>query len=145
MRRSLFLLWLALAAAAGAQDVSVATFHADVTPPLGSPLVFGVIAPAREILDPLSARGIVLLGAGKPLVLVAVDWVGIGNQGHAQWRGALAEAAGTTPDRVTVHTLHQHDTPAYDPDAERLLERHGLAGRIYNVEFAARAIERTTA
>jgi hypothetical protein len=143
MRRSLFLLWFALAAAACAQDVSVAAFHADVTPPPGSPLVFGVITPAREIVDPLSARGIVLLGAGKPLVLVAVDWVGIGNQGHAQWRRALAEAAGTTPDRVTVHTLHQHDTPAYDPDAERLLERHGLAGRIYNVEFAARAIERT--
>jgi len=143
MRRSLFLLWFALAAAAFAQDVSVAAFHADVTPPPGSPLVFGAITPAREIVDPLSARGIVLLGAGKPLVLVAVDWVGIGNQGHAQWRGALAEAVGTTPDRVTVHTLHQHDTPAYDPDAERLLARHGFAGRIYNVEFAAQAIERT--
>ncbi len=40
----------------------LATFSADVTPPLGHPLMGGGIAPAREILDPLSARGFVLLG-----------------------------------------------------------------------------------
>jgi len=141
MRRSLCVLTLLMTAAVCAQQVSVATFRADVTPPLGSPLEFGVIAPAREIVDPLSARGIVLLGAGKPVVLAAVDWIGISNEGHFEWRKTLARAAGTTPDRVTVHVLHQHDAPAYDPDAERLLARHGLAGRIYNVEFAAQALQ----
>ncbi|MCE5311073.1 MAG: hypothetical protein LLG20_25830, partial [Acidobacteriales bacterium] len=123
MRRSLCLLMLTLSAIACGKNVQVATFSADVTPPLGCPLEMGVIEPAREIVAPLSARGIVIMGAGKPLVLAAVDWIGIANSGHEQWRKALAEAAHTTPDRVTVHTLHPHDTPGYDPDAERLLAR----------------------
>lgn len=142
MRRSLCLLVLALSAIACGKNVQVVTFSADVTPPLGCPLEMGVIEPAREIVAPLSARGIVIIGAGKPLVLAAVDWIGIANSGHEQWRKALADAAHTTPDRVTVHTLHPHDTPGYDPDAERLLAGQGLAGRIYDIAFAGQALER---
>jgi len=58
-------------------------FCVDATPPLGSPVAY---APARSIQDPLNARGIVLLGAGKPIVLCAVDWIGIANGGHYTWR-----------------------------------------------------------
>ena len=54
----------------------VGVFRVDVSPPLGSPVAY---APARKIEDPLSARGIVLLGAGEPIVLCAVDSIGIGN------------------------------------------------------------------
>ena len=46
----------------------VGVFRVDVTPTLGSPVAY---APARKIEDPLSARGIVLLGAGQPVVLCA--------------------------------------------------------------------------
>ena len=54
---------------AQAQDIRIATFKVDATPAIGTPVAY---APVREILDPLSARGIVLLGADKPVVLCAV-------------------------------------------------------------------------
>ena len=42
----------------------LATFSAEVTPPLGHALMGGGIAPAQEIDDPLFAQGFVLLGGG---------------------------------------------------------------------------------
>jgi hypothetical protein len=76
----------------------------------------------------LRCRGVVLLGAGEPIVLCAVDWIGIANEGHEAFRTALAEAAGTKPGRVAVHALHQHDAPGCDFTAERLLKEHGIEG-----------------
>jgi hypothetical protein len=122
------------------QTLQLAVFHADATPPLGSPVAY---AAARSIEDPLSARGIVLLGAGRPIVLCAVDWIGIGNGGHDVWRAQLAQAAGTTPDRVAVHALHQHDGVRCDFTAEELLAAEGLAGRRFDVPFLRRTIENT--
>jgi hypothetical protein len=141
------LLLAAFALAANAQTpLRIATFQADVTPPIGSPLCCDTaIKPAIEIVDPLSARGVVLYGAGKPVVLVSVDWVGIANEGWEEWRREIAKAARTDVDRVTVHTLHVHDAPAYDPSAARLLEPLGLAGKLYNSGFARQALERVAA
>ncbi|MCB1228056.1 MAG: hypothetical protein KDK99_19785, partial [Verrucomicrobiales bacterium] len=115
-----------------AADLRVATFEVDATPPLGTPLCNGAVKPAREIVTPLTARGVVLLGAEAPIVLCAFDWVGIGNEGHDAFRQALADAAGTSLDRVAVHTLHQHDAPGSDGATERLLAEHGLAGAFSN-------------
>ena len=123
-------------------SLSVATFQVDATPPLGSPLCDGAVKPAKEIGDPLSARGIIILGNGRPIVLCAVDWVGIANGGYDRWRAALAEAALSTVDRVEVHTLHQHDTPGCDFDAEQILAEHGLSGTMFPVAFVSDTIER---
>lgn len=123
-----------------AKPLQVATFQVDATPPLGSPLCGGSVAPAKEVVDPLSARGVVLLGDGEPIVLCAVDWVGIGGGGYDAWRKALAEAAGTSPSRVTVHTLHQHDAPSCNFDTEVLLAAHGLSGQMFDVAFARQTI-----
>jgi hypothetical protein len=120
----------------------IATFAADVTPPLGSPLCDGLVPPADRIDDPLSARGLVLL-VEPPIVLCAIDWVGIGNAGHEAWREGLARAAGTTADRVAVHCLHPHDAPGCDFAAEELAASRGLGGQIFNVVFARDAIART--
>ena len=128
------------AAAADAQPLKVAPFTIDATPPVGSPLAYD---PMEKVVMPLKAKGIVLIGEGEPIVLCAVDWIGIGNDGHKAWRQGLAEAAGTTPDRVTVHSLHQHDAPRCDFSANRLLAEHGLDGAMFNVEFARKAIDRT--
>jgi len=117
----------------------IATFDVDVSPPIGSPVAY---APTRKILDPISARGIVLLGAEAPIVLCAVDYIGIGNGGHAAWRTALAEAAGTTADRVAVHTLHQHDTPRCDFSAMKLLAERNLAAKHFDEAYLRATIER---
>jgi hypothetical protein len=76
---------------------------------------------------------------------VAVDWVGIGNEGHDAWRDALAAACDTSRDRVSVHALHQHDAPGCDFLAERILADAGLAGAEFHVEFAREAIRRVAA
>jgi hypothetical protein len=138
-------LFALLAAAAPAAPLRIAYFRADVTPPLGSPLDHGVLQPAKEIVDPLSARGVVLLGAGKPIVLAAIDWTGVANSSWDEWRAALAAAAGTDPSRVSVHTLHQHDAPAYDGDAERLLARYQRGGLQIDLAFSRAAIARVAA
>ncbi|MBI2435528.1 MAG: hypothetical protein HYV26_21960 [Candidatus Hydrogenedentes bacterium] len=129
---------------AGAEGVRLATFQADVTPPLGAPLCGGAVKPAEKIDDPLGARGLVLLVEGQaPIVLFAVDWVGIANSGWDTWREALAGAAGTSAERVAVQTLHQHDAPSCDFDTEALLDAQGLGGTTFDVVFAREAIQRT--
>lgn len=121
-------------------SVRVGAFNVDVSPPIGSPVAY---APARKIVDPLSARGIVLIAGDRPIVLCAVDFVGIGNEGLDAWRKALAEATGTEPMRVTVHALHQHDGCRCDFTAERILEEHGLGGQRFDNLFLRDAIART--
>jgi hypothetical protein len=134
-----------LAAPATAEEASrfqVATFSAEVTPPLGHALMGGGIAPAREVVDPLFAHGFVLLGPGKPIVLVAVDWCEIRNDAYDRWREALAEAAGTTRERVLVAALHQHDAPIADLTAQRLLDKHRAKGSICDLAFHEKAVQR---
>lgn len=118
-------------------SLRVALFQVDATPPLGTPVAYAL---ARKIEDPLSARGIVLLGAGKPIVLCAVDWIGIANGGHDAWRESLAAAVGTSADRVCVHVLHQHDGVRCDFSAEELLAPHGLSGKRFDVPFVRKTI-----
>lgn len=133
---------LTIATVASAAGLQVCTFQCDATPPLGSPLCGSSVPPAKEIVDPLTVRGLVLLGVEKPIVLCAVDWVGIGNGGYDAFREALAKAAGTSVDRVALHTLHQHDAPNCDFDGETLLAQHSLSGAMFNVVFAREVIER---
>ncbi len=106
-------------------SLSLATFQFDVTPPLGHSLCGGWIPSVKAVDDPLEAIGFVLLGAGKPIVVCAVDWTGICNGSHLAWRQSLAEAAGTTPDRVAVQCVHQHDAPFVCLDADRIIREQG--------------------
>lgn len=105
----------------------VATFDIDATPPVGSLMAYDPVTNVWEL--GLRARGIVLMGAGEPMVLCAVDWIGIANEGYDAFREALARAAGTSPQRVTVHALHQHDAPECDFTAEQILKEAGLSAR----------------
>ncbi|MCS6852068.1 MAG: hypothetical protein NZ700_12975 [Gemmataceae bacterium] len=120
----------------------LAPFSADVTIPVGHPCMAGGIAPAREIVDPLFVHGFVLLGEGLPLVVAAVDWCEIRNDAYEQWRLQLAKAAGTVPARVLVSSVHQHDAPVADLEAERLLRTHKAAGSICDLEFHERTVAR---
>jgi hypothetical protein len=147
MLRQLLLALLALSAltapATAGAPLKLATFQADVTPPVGTPLCDALVQPAKAIVDPLSARGVVLLPPGqKAIVLCAVDWVGVGNSGHDAFREALAQAAGTTRERVAVHCLHQHDAPGCDFQADEVLRPHGLGGKLFDPAFARKAIQK---
>ena len=126
-------------------SLRLAVFQADATPPLGSPLCNGNVKSAMEIVSPLTARGIVLLGAGEPIVLCAFDWVGIGNGSYDEFRKSIAESVGTTTDRVAVHVLHQHDAPGSDFATEKLLATHGLSRQFSNADFDAEVMERVSA
>jgi hypothetical protein len=129
-------------AAIAAAPLKVGVFSVDATPPVGSPLAYD---PTKGVDHPLSCRGVILLGADRPIVLCAVDWIGIGNDGQVEFRRALAAAAGTDTKRVAVHTLHQHDAPACDFTTDRLLAQHGINHAIFDAEFARGAIARTAA
>ena len=155
MRRSLrravgLVLWClatSIAVFARPQDVTaaeyrLATFFADVTPPVGHPLLGGatITPPVKRVDDPLFARGFVLLGPDKPVVVVAVDWCEIRNDAYDRWREALAEAAGTDSVRVLVTSIHQHDTPLADLEAQRILAASGSTGKICDLEFHERCV-----
>ena len=109
---------------AKSQPVKIAVFDVDATPPLGSEMAYDPVKRIGELA--LRCRGIVILGSDQPIVICAVDWIGIANEGHDAFRRALANAAGTTIDRVAVHTLHQHDAPGCDFTAERIVRELGL-------------------
>lgn len=122
----------------------IATFSADVTPPLGSPLLGGAtVTPAvKAIDDPLFVIGFVLLGGDRPVVVAAIDWCEIRNDAHDRWREALAEAAGTTRERVLFSCIHQHDAPLADLEAQRILDRSKLGGALIDLDFHERAVGR---
>ncbi len=139
--------WLTfVAGSVCAVELKVATFKVDVTPPAGAPLCDGLVPPATGVNDPLSARGIVLQAdQQKPVILVAFDWVGIGNEGHDAFRKAIAEVCETPIERVSVHALHQHDAPGCDYLAERIAAEVGLPNELFPVEFSREAVKRVAA
>ena len=102
----------------------ISTFDIDVTPPIGSNLAYDTEINKWDL--GLRAKGVVLLGSGKPIVMCAIDWILISNEGMDAFKNALAVAAGTTPHRVAVHVLHQHDAPMYDAGAEQMLLEAGI-------------------
>ena len=136
-------LWLCAAAAHG--GFRVAAFEADITIPIGHACMGGGVADAREVLDPLYAKGFVLRGAGEPIVVVALDWCQCNNDSYDRWREVLADAAHTSPRRVMLATVHQHDAPICDLTAQGLLDQYGLRGWNCDLAFHERAVQRTAA
>lgn len=121
------------------------TFRADVTPPVGHPLLGNQFSPSKALLDPLDARGFVLLGPDKPIVWVSIDWCELRNDAYSRWRAALAEAAGTDPERVLVHTVHQHDAPYADLTAQKLLAASKPGGSMLDPIFHEACVQRVAA
>ena len=120
----------------------LATFECDVTIPLNHRCMGVLPTKSKEILDALEARGFVLLGPDKPVVLVSVDWCEIRNGAYDQWREALAQAAGTTRERVLLSSIHQHDAPVVDRGAQDLLDRVGLKDELYHRAFHDDCVKR---
>jgi hypothetical protein len=136
---------LAARASPGDEGFRLATFSADVTVPLGHRLMGVLPVKAREVVDPLEVRGLVLQGPVPPVVIAVVDWCELRNGAYDRWREALAAAAGTSPERVLLSCAHQHDAPVADLDAERLLAAQGLGGELCDPAFHQEAVRRAAA
>jgi hypothetical protein len=113
--------------------LSLAVFDIDATPPIGSMMAYDPVTNKWDLS--LRARGVVLLGAGQPIVLCAVDWIGIANDGYDTFRAGIAKAAGTLRERVALHVLHQHDAPDCDFSAEQILNKAGMEPRQFDGTF----------
>jgi hypothetical protein len=118
----------------------LATFGAEVTVPPGHGMMGGSWL-SKSVADPLEANGLVILGGEAPVVLVSVDWCELRNDAYERWQAVLSEAAGTGPERVLVTTVHQHDAPVADLEAERILRARKSAGTICDPEFHESALQ----
>jgi len=119
-------LLLFLFTSVSAVAIEITPFRADVTPPIGAPLCGGLVKPAVGVSEPLLALGVVLLSDEKPVVLCAIDFCEIRGADHIHWREVSAKAAGTSAERVALHSLHQHNAPLVDNAAQKLLPEIGI-------------------
>ncbi|HXD85307.1 MAG TPA: hypothetical protein VN641_02355 [Urbifossiella sp.] len=141
-RREMLASTAAAFAGVAAPRLSLCTFMVEVTIPLGHPCMGGGIAPAKEIVDPLFAHGFILQGAGEPVAVIAVDWCEIRNGAYDLFRDKIAAAIGTTPVRVMLSSLHQHDAPIPDIEAQQLLEKQKAKGSVCDLAFLEKTVDR---
>jgi hypothetical protein len=128
---------------AGAQErLRLAAFDIDATPPVHSWMAYDRVTNTWDL--GLRARGIVLLGAQEPIVLCAIDWIGLANEGYDEFRRQIALAAGTSPSRVAMHALHQHDAPDCDFSAEKILNDAGIDPRQFEGSFQRQVLSNLT-
>lgn len=114
--------------------LKISTFDIDATPPIGSYLAYDIMENSWNL--GLRAKGILLIGTGKPIVICVIDWIGIANESQDVFKETLADAVNTDPQRVVVHTLHQHDAPICDFSAERVLIDAGINPQRYESSYA---------
>jgi hypothetical protein len=121
-------------------QLRIAIFDVDATPPVGSNLTYDPMINSWDL--GLRAKGIVILGAGEPIVMCSVDWIGIANDSQDEFKRVMAEAAGTIPSRVIIHAIHQHDAPSSDFGAENMLKAAGLSTLAFEGSYARDLIQR---
>lgn len=120
----------------------------NVTPPIGIQL-FGYHrkSPMTDVHDPLFMTALALVdatGASDPLVLLAIDHIGMGRRESLALRSAAAVAAGTSVGRVAACFSHTHS----GPDTERR-DWHGrerppdALERVYGATLPAQAASAT--
>jgi hypothetical protein len=120
----------------------ISVFDIDATPPIGSWLAYDLMVNRWDL--GLRAKGIVITGIDKPVVLCVIDWIGISNESQDAFKEALATAANTDIHHVAIHTLHQHDAPICDFTAETILKEAGITPASFNGDFARHTIEKLT-
>ena len=138
-------LFLYSASPAQIPEYRIADFREEITIPLNHRCMGVLPVKSRSVADPLEAHGLVLTGMAKPVALVALDWCEVRNGSYDAWRSAIAKAAGTTPERVLLCCLHQHDAPVTDIDAQRYLDQVGLEKELFDPDFEKTCIKRVAA
>ncbi len=141
-----FATWLTATAAFAAEPrLVLATFRADVTPPIGNGPCVGFMPKVESVEHPLELRGIVLRANGQTFVIAALDYQGLCNSSDDEFRRCMADAAGTTVGRVALQSLHQHSAPALDADAVRLLHGDDSEPLRQHLAFTTQMAERAAA
>jgi hypothetical protein len=92
------------------------------------------------VADPLFAIGVILHTDDGPLLICAVDWCEINNRAYLEWRQELARALDVPQARVALHTVHQHNAPIADLEAQRLVEETGGMQPFLHVEHFRRCV-----
>lgn len=124
-------------------ELRLANFRVDVTPPIGDGPCVGCMPKVSSIEHPLEMRGVVLRCGDDSYVIAAIDFCGICNTSDEVLRDAMAEAAGTTRERVALQSLHQHSAPILDADAVRILHGEGSPELAKHVQFTNEIAQRT--
>ncbi len=108
-------------------NMNIAPFTVDLTPPIGFPLAYGVNAKTDT---PIHLRGIVVADGKSRCVLASAEIIGLEGGAYQAWRRTIARAAGTTPQKVLLHSVHQHDS-LYPPSADVLkyFKKHKMLGK----------------
>lgn len=122
MKRLLLLLLAGCGPVRPEAKLTIATFQADVTPPLGHPLVGGWNKLADTIEAPLQLKGVVLDDGRTRVVIGALDWCVLGTKAYDAFRTRIAEGAGVPPRQVSIHCTHTHSAPIADARAQELLD-----------------------
>ncbi len=107
------------AAASAGGKLRAAFFQSDATPPMGEPLIW--VTPARERLDPLLAKGVILEQGTNRWVLCTLDWCGLGGSAYDLFRTKIAAGASTEARNVALQSVHQHTAPYLEGDGCALL------------------------
>jgi hypothetical protein len=87
--------------------MKILPFQLDVTPPLGAWMAY---CKNNKVDTPIYIRGIIVDDGESRAVMLSCDFISIWGQVWWDWRKAIAEAAGTSENRVFLHLVHQHDS-----------------------------------
>ncbi len=127
-----------------ADDLQLATFQVDITPPVGEGV--GLFDnKTTEVEHPLYARGIVLKDSGGTYVLCSLDLGGLWNESHALFLDKLAKAAQTKAEHVAVHSIHQHTAPFFDATAARMLYQDDPKKQALGLDYTKGAADKIAA
>ena len=111
----------------------------DITPPVGIPMVgFAGRGPSIAVHDPLTATVLTLADGDDQAVLICTDLLQPQAETVATFRRAIAATTGIAPDRILLHSAHNHFGPDVDRaenapmvDAYRANLEHLLAGAAF--------------
>jgi hypothetical protein len=136
----------AVARAGGERESSsklwAATFVCDVTPPLGSPLPECRPPVAASADISLLAKGVVITDGNTRYALCAFDYCELRLGAYDAFRRAIANALGVNELHIEVHSLHPHNAPLYDANAELLVELAPSPPHTTDLEFVGVASAR---
>ena len=100
----------------GGAVLSCVTFKLDVTPEIGTTMAYST---HRERKNSIYIRGAVFDDGEKRVVWAACDYLFICGETYIAWREKIAEAAGTQPLNVFLHSIHTNESmwvaPEYNP------------------------------